>query len=180
MSPSKDRTGPHTYGVPQPPPVPRKFVLTRVQKWGLPPLFLIPVLAMAGAFGITEERTEVSSGALAVDVSYPSVLRFKVIRPLVVRVQNQGVGTLNSVTVAFSNDYLSAFSNVAFTPTPDTVTAEAFLVGLGDLAPGAVREVHVELQAEDYWAHDGTVSVTIDGPGSGRDASLHIRTIVLP
>ena len=102
------------YGVPQPPEIKKSWMFRNPQKFGIPILFLIPLLALLGVFGNSSTTIRAQGQVLQLETFFPTELRHKTISPLVVRATNVSAQTMPTVTVKFDQDYLSAFSNVAF------------------------------------------------------------------
>ena len=59
-------------GPPTPPPFRAKVVLTRKQLFGLPVLFAIPLIALAGLLGESTGHVVASSSQLELSVDFPS------------------------------------------------------------------------------------------------------------
>lgn len=161
---------------PQPPQLERKLRFHLTQLVGVPLLALLPVLAVVGIFGVGRGEAQAEDGALALRVSYPERFRLKMIEPLEIYVRNAGDAPL-AVVVRLDTNYLTAFSNVEITPGPTLVSDEVYEVSLGEVQPGETRLVSVELQAERYWQHRGSVSATSD---AGDRAELAFGTFVIP
>jgi hypothetical protein len=155
------------------PSVERRFALYRFQLPGLVLLALIPVLALAGAFGESHADAEARAGAIAVRVHHPSRLRFEQITTMDILVTNAGAVRFDTLVVSIDTTYLSRFSGVTLTPS----ATAPFDVELTDVAPGESRRVHVEMDAMRAGRHRGMVRVS----GGGADtATLDIATIVFP
>ena len=60
------------------------------------------------------------------------------------------------------------------------MTDEAYFVRLGDLRPGEVRLVQVELQADRYWRHNGSVVVAPGDVDDAPDVVIEVSTLVYP
>lgn len=168
------------YGVPQPPEINKQLTFRVAQKIGIPLLFLIPLLAIFGVFGTSKATVRDQGQTLALETTYPTKLRFKTIAPLVVRVTNLTAQTVPTVTVAFDQEYLSAFSNVAFQPAVDEITEEAYYVFLSDVKANETRLISIELQAEQYWRHQGTVAAKAGGADAASDVAIETQTFLFP
>jgi hypothetical protein len=155
------------------PPVERRFALDRFQVPGLILLALIPLLAIAGAFGESHAEVDVRTGNLAVHVHHPSRLRFEQISTMDVLVTNAGAARIDTLVVSIDTAYLSRFSGVTLTPS----ATAPFEVELTDVAPGESRQVHVEMDAMRPGRHRGAVRVRAGGVDV---ATLDIATIVFP
>lgn len=162
---------------PQPPQIRRSITLEKYQLIGVPLLVLLPALALWGVFGVTSASARASATGLEIEVTYPERFRYRMHRELEVTVRNTGGKPLPVVVVSFDRPYISAFSQVQFTPAARSITAEGFEVELDDIPPGGERRVSASLQADDYGRHDGWVTVEAQGGGRSR---LPITTIVFP
>lgn len=155
------------------PSVERRFALYRFQVLGLILLALIPVLALAGAFGESHAEVEVRTGDIAVRVRHPSRLRFEQISTMDVLVTNAGAVRIDTLVVSIDTAFLSRFSGVTLTPS----AIAPFEVELTGVVPGESRQVHVEMDAMRAGRHRGTVRVTARGADT---VMLDIATIVFP
>lgn len=155
------------------PSVERRFALYRFQVPGLVLLALIPLLAVAGAFGVSHADVETRAGDIAVRVHHPSRLRFEQITTMDVLVTNAGAAHIDTLVVSIDTAYLSRFSGVTLTPS----ATAPFDVELTDVAPGESRRIHVEMDAMRPGRHRGTLRVSAGGADT---ATLDIATIVFP
>lgn len=171
---------PEAYGVPQPPQIEKKWTFKKVQLIGMPVIFLIPLLAILGLFGASSTTASASGERFAVEINYPARYRYKMSNPLTVRLENLAAQTVPTVTVSFDRDYIAAFSAVSFTPAASEVTDDAYYVQLTDVQPGEVRLVVVEMQAEQYWWHEGMVAIAAGGVQEPADVAIDVRTLVYP
>jgi hypothetical protein len=162
---------------PQPPPFPRKIQLHRVQLIGMPLLMLIPLLALFGVFGETFATVEEANATLAVEVTYATRYRYKLANPLEVSVHNRSADRLSVVEVRLTKAYIDQFSGVSFTPQPEAITDEFYIIELHDLAPTETRVVSVTLQGEEYWRHTGRVVVSTTGT---QPVTLPLVTWIFP
>jgi tRNA threonylcarbamoyladenosine modification (KEOPS) complex Pcc1 subunit len=79
------------------------------------------------------------------------------------------------VTVGFELGYVSAFSEVQFTPRAERVTDKAYEVILPAVRPGESRRVTVSLRADRYGLHRGVVSAAArDGAAARAEVSTWI------
>ena len=157
----------------EPPRIRRRVAFDRLQLIGVPLLTLLPLIAILGLFGETRDRVQAEGAALAIAVEYPTRFRYKTIHPIRISVTSRTDAVIDTVRVVFDVAYLSRFSNLAFTPAADGV----YSVPLTDVRPGETREVHVEIQAEDYWRHTGWIAATAGGPDTVR---VSVATTVFP
>lgn len=151
---------------------PRRPRLHRYQWIGLPLLFLVPALALAGVFGETQARAEATAAGLALAVDHPTRLRYGQAGTAEITVENRTERALDTVVVAIGAAWLTGFSDVAITPEP----ARAFEVELTDLAPGETRRVHASLRAERYGEHAGRV----EARSPGGEAAVRVHTFLFP
>jgi len=168
------------YGVPQPPEIKKPWVFKTAQKLGMPILFLIPILAIFGVFGNSSTMVTERGQNLALETSFPTKLRHKTIAPLVVKVTNLAAQTVPTVTLKFDEEYLSAFSNVAFQPGVDEITDDAYYVHVRDLEANETRLVTLEVQAEQYWRHEGIVGAAVGGSNAASDVEVELQTFLFP
>lgn len=144
---------------------------------GIALLIVIPVLALLGIFGPgTYTITETVPG-LEMQVEYPSRFRYKTISSLEVSLKNTSDHSLPLLTVAFDHTYISRFSEVQFTPSPESVTGTDYRVRVDNILPGEVRRVSVSLQAERYGRHQGNVRTLVNNNSGIR---LPVSTFVFP
>lgn len=147
---------------PGPPEAPRRVRLYRYQWVGLGLIALLPILALAGAFGETWSTATGRSAALEVEVRYPTAYRYKQLNSLELRIRNTSAATLDTVTVSLDASLATAFSTVRATPA----FVRAYETDLIDLRPDEVRLVVIELQAERYGRHEGVLRAA--GPDTVR------------
>lgn len=157
---------------PDPPEIRRRLSLYRFQLLGMPFLLAIPLLALAGVFGEGRRTVSDAQGALTVSVRYPSIFRYKMIDAIELHVRNRGATRLDTVTVALDTAYAGRFSTVTAVP-PFT---SPFAIDLPHLEPGESRRVRVEMQAEQYWSHSGSLVIAA-GPDT---IAVALTTLVYP
>ena len=161
---------------PQEPPAPPetrpRLHLRTSQLVGMLFFAAFPLAALLGLFGDSTAEVGAPSAALELRVSYPTRFRYKTIHPLEVRVRNRSANPLDRVVVTFDQEYVSGFSNVRFTPE----AVRAYEVELRGVQPGEERLVSVEVQAERYGRHRGTVTAA-----SGAEAvTAELQTFTFP
>jgi hypothetical protein len=162
---------------PQPPEIERKLQFYRFQKIGIPLILLLPILALIGLFGESVAAENASNPQLMVEVEYPTRFRYKMVDSINVSVENTSTQPLSVVSVRFDRPYIESFSTVTFTPQVKTVTAADYIVELTDLQPQEVRIIAVEIQAENYWQHEGTITAVSD---NNESVTLALNTFVFP
>lgn len=162
---------------PDMPPFNRGLNIPPYQMIGMALMFIIPVLALLGVFGNTQTSSQEEDNVLDVEVIYPTRLRYKMIDSLIISVENTSNTMLDTITVEVDQDYISRFSTVQFTPSVKSVTNDAYIVELSDVAPGETRIVSVMLQAEQYGPHAGTVNVYT---GDREPLRFSIETFSIP
>lgn len=163
--------------LPKAPEIPRRLVFNRTKLIGLPLLFSVPILAMFGVFGIGEGEASAVAEGVEARLSYPERCRYKVSGGLELTLRNTGGKPLPRVTVHFELAYVSAFSEVHFTPEPARITDHAYEVELTDIGPGETRRIHAALQGNEYGRHRGTVSIAANGTAL---AQLFVDTLTFP
>ena len=167
------------HGVPQPPDIEKRWVFRTVQKLGVPLIVLIPLLALFGLFGESSRTVSASGAAPALEITYPTRLRYNMTSPLVVSVANISSQPAPTLTVSFDAGYIGTFSDVSFTPSVSEITEEAYLVHLNNVPAGETRQVVVDVHAAQYWAHSGAVTASL-GPEQPPTVGLELSTFVFP
>jgi hypothetical protein len=157
----------------QPPPIHPRIRMRRGELIGMCVIALIPVLAVVGVFGPELGHARHTSGALQLDVRYPSLTRHQLRETLEARVANLSGETLPHITLTFDPSYIIGFSSVSFVPPAD----RAYAVELRDLQPRESRLVTVELEAERYGWHRGQVAAS---DGTGHVLAAMISTLTFP
>lgn len=140
---------------PQPPENPRRIKLYPYQWIGLAALAVLPVLAWAGVFGESGRVERARAGSLDVVVSYPSRFRYKQLNQIEVQVRNASTAALDSVRVALDTAFGARFSTVTSLPPLDA----AFELTIPGIPPGQTRLAVIEIQAERYGRHTGTLTI---------------------
>lgn len=169
-----DRMSPE---IPEPlrmPDLPHRVRFHRYQWIGIPLMFLIPVLALFGVFGESEDQTTASGTTLEMHVEYPTRNRYKQITHIEVVVVNLSSQTLDTLVVEFDPAYISRFSSVNFIPTPE----KSFVSEFPDVLPGESRLVWVELKGEQYGVHEGIIRAY--AVGMSDTVEVAVRTRVYP
>lgn len=145
----------HLPDPPGPPEAPRHVRLYRFQWIGLPLLAIVPILALAGAFGESWRVEEATSASLDATVHYPSRYRYKQLNSIEVWVTNRGAAAVDTLTVALDSALANRFSTVRAIPS----FREPWEVELTDVLPGETRLVVIELQGERYGRHVGDLEL---------------------
>lgn len=152
--------------------MPRRFALTRKQRFGLPFLVAIPILTLFGVFGERQADTRIATADIAASIRYPERFRYRQVQSLDVTVTNLTPNEIDTVSVSLDTAYISRFSSVRIEPAP----SRAFVVDLVHLEPGMSRLVSAELWGERYGRQHGVITVA-----TKRDtASARISTLVFP
>ena len=162
---------------PEPPKVARHLHLSPPQIAGALVFLAIVGFAFAGILDTHEGTKSVEGAAASAEVSYPTRFRYKQLMPLEVIVRNTSSNTLGGVEVQFDHDYISKFSSVEFSPSVSTITADAYVVSVGDIEPGGSRVVTADMQAEGFFRHSGSISVSAQ---EGVALELSLSTWVFP
>jgi hypothetical protein len=110
-------------------------------------------------------------------VHYPVRFRYKTINSLEVSFTNTSSSTIPTLIVAFDQSYISRFSDVKFTPSPESVTGTDYRVRLNDIGPGEIRRVAVSLQGERYGLHRGNIRALTAKAG---ELQVSVSTFVFP
>lgn len=146
--------------------------LYRAQWVGLPGLALLPLLAMAGVFGETAERVTAASGALEIEVEYPSRIRTGQTARVDVVIRNPGAAPVGELQVLLDPRWLEGAANLLIQPAPET----PFHVRLGPIAAGAESRLRLEFRWEHLWTREGAIVVT----DAGAVTRIPVRTFILP
>ncbi len=163
---------------PEAPEIERKILLSPLQKWGLPLLALVPVLALTGLIEVSGSSRALQAGDLRVEVEYPRRAHSGVASALSVTVTNAGSAALEGVTVALDREYVSAFEEKTLEPSPDAISGEAFLFELGELPAGVSRSVTAELTPDRYGNLPG--SITVEAEGLENPLRVEFATLSFP
>jgi hypothetical protein len=158
---------------PEPPAGKSRLRLSRAQRFGLPLMALLPLLAVAGVFGNRDERREAAHGPLLVTARVPSRFRYGERTTVDVSVSNRGASSLSDIRVRIDSAYLDRFIEVAVTPdiSPDGV------VRLGDLAPHESVRLRATLQGDRAGAHRG---IAIVSDAAGDTVRVALASTVFP
>lgn len=156
--------------------------LGRLEWIGVTALAVLPLLALGGWLGPARARLEASvpngAGALAVEVSYPSLTRHKAESELAIRVTNTGPDEARDLAVGIEEAYLVHFSRSDALPAPDAVAAGRVRVPLPPLRAGDSASVRVRLEARDWGRLPGWIELgPREQPALTRQ---HFSTLVLP
>lgn len=144
---------------------------------GFPLLLLVPILAVFGVFGESFTEIQQNNDDLSVTVHYPTRYRYKMINTMTVTVQNTTEQSMSLLTLSVSRNYIAQFSTVNFLPAVTQINNEVYEVELKNLAPGETRIVSIELQAESYGMHNGTINISGENVET---MSLSISTLIFP
>lgn len=167
---------------PSAPEVDRRLRIRRGQLAGMVVIAALPLLALAGLFGISTRQAEGYGERVGVAVEYPYLHRYKVRHHLDIALTNLGSDTLNRVEIGLSTGYVRGFSDVAFTPGPDRIDDTDHVFVVEDLAAGETRMITAEMQAQAYGRIEGRVTWAIAGEGGVvvEDGALDFATLTLP
>ncbi|HSJ63368.1 MAG TPA: hypothetical protein VK922_05600 [Gemmatimonadaceae bacterium] len=169
MSRAKSKTP----SLPEAPEIDRRITIPPFRAAALGVIVLVPVLAVLGVFGERARAGAAASGAIAVQIEFPSRARFRALDVITATVANRSDGVIDTVTVRIDTAYALRFSAVTFTP-PATA---AYGVKLTSLGPGESRLVVVELRGERYGRHRGALHVEST---SGDTVAIAVHTWTFP
>ena len=143
-------------GPPEPPPGTARLRLTRLQRFGLPVLFLIPILALFGLLGEHFTVAHARGAGVTLDARYPDRAHYR--QPLSIRlhVRNDSPTRMDTITVVLDSAFMSGFSDVSMSAPLNG----AFIARLTGLAPGESRQLNAMVSGENAGRHAGTISVT--------------------
>ncbi len=134
---------------------------------------LIPLLALAGAFGERRQPIRSERGGLLLRGLIPSRLRYRQHMTLDISVTNRGPLETRAVSLRADTAYLNRFSNVSISPAiqPDGA------IPLGDLPPGASGRATISLEADRVGVAHGALTVTTAAADS---VSVSFQTLTFP
>jgi hypothetical protein len=158
---------------PAPPGIGRQIRLTPWQRFAVPVLLGIPILALLGVFGESWDTASQATSNLELRLEYPTRYRYKMLNSLNLDVSNTSAGPIDTITVALDTAYASRFSTVVGIPTFEF----PYTLELTDLPPGETRRVTIELQGERYGRHSGDLLVTSTAADTAR---LPVSTFIFP
>lgn len=150
-------------GPPQPPAIDRRLQFARLQLVGMPLMMLVPLLAVFGLLGEARERTERAGDGVRVRVDYPGRARFEADTRLRLSVENVGSAALSDTRVEFERGLMDALSGIGFSPPVERIDRQAYVVGLGELAPGAERVVFLDFRPSERGRLGGRVTLRAAG-----------------
>jgi hypothetical protein len=162
---------------PQPPDFNRRFQLYPYQYIAIPLLFVIPILALLGAFGQAITSAEAANTSLAVHVKYESRMHYQLFVPIVITVTNQTDETLSDVRVYISRDYLDGFSQITLMPAAETITDTAYVIELQTLEPNETQTVTGDIRAHTTGRYMGSIRVEAT---NAETVSVSLESIVFP
>lgn len=143
-------------GPPEPPPGSARLRLTRLQRLGLPVLFLIPILALFGLLGEHFAMAHARGAGVTLDARYPDRAHYR--QPLSIRlhVRNDSPQKMDTITVVLDSAFMSGFSDVSVSTTLNG----AYVARLTGLAPGESRQLNAMVSGERAGRHAGSISVS--------------------
>jgi len=157
---------------PEAPPMRRRFRTDPFQLIGLAFIAAVPILAVAGIFGMSRAEVAGRGGGLELTVRYVEHLRFGQTHNVEIVVTNAGTRAIDTLTVAMDPSYLRGFTDATWTPSP----ARAYEVDRADVEAGESRLVVVTLRADRDGRHTGAVTAT----AGGDTARVVLRTFIFP
>ncbi|HSJ25359.1 MAG TPA: hypothetical protein VK929_11850 [Longimicrobiales bacterium] len=163
----------HHVGPPPPPDTRRQIRLYPAQWIGVPVLLLLPILALAGAFGETRATASVTHDGVRYDVEYPTRLRAGQHTAVLVRVTPLAGPAGDTVEVVFDGAWLDRFTRITAVPEPET----PWRLLLPMTATGETAEARVEMEGSRLWQGEGTVRL---GRAGGSSMDVVVRTLVFP
>jgi len=161
---------------PEAPSIPRKLRFYPGNAIVLAIILVIVAMALLGVFGVSDRQVRAEAGTASVTVTYPSLIRYKMVDPLKV-ILAAGEQPIEDVTVVISTGFLDGFSDVTFQPAIDLVTEQDTFIGVNDLPAHETLVVSGSLQAERYWLHEGRLEVR---SGDETLAGFDLATFIFP
>jgi hypothetical protein len=161
-------------GEPPPPPSTERHVrLYPYQRFALPLLLAIPLLAILGAFGPTARVARAEWNGIHVDVEHPAIARFGRPELLRIMVRNESGTPIDSSRLVLDSVYLAAFREISVAPAPAT----GLQISLPPLMPGASHVVRVDLRPHRYFRARGEIEHRVDG---APPVGVTVSTFILP
>ncbi len=157
---------------PQAPEVQPRLRFRKLEIVGVGIMALLPLAALAGAFGPAMERQEARAGSLTIEAEYPSRIRNAMTERITVDLSNEAAAPVSDIEVAFEPAFVEAFENLMFTPEPE----HPYVFTIDTLEPGETRRIAIEVLAREYGRHEGTIGVD----HAGGTAELPVRTTIFP
>ena len=158
---------------PSAPEIERRISLPRWRAVGMGLILLVPIMAVAGVFGDTAERTTLRGPNVSAAVEFPTRFRYEMLNYITVSLTNTAARPVDTINVSIDTAYLSRFSGVVFTPSAE----QAYVVPVTEVAPGETRLVRIEIQGNQYGRHTGALHIEST---SGDTLSVALHSIVFP
>jgi hypothetical protein len=146
----------------QPAEVKRRFQLYRYQWIAIPLLFLVPILAIFGVFGETATTVQSSQAGLELEVQYSDRILFQGLDGTEIAIRNTSDQVLETVTLSIDKAFLTAYSDIAFSPDVDVITDEAYIIELTNLQPGQTQFVTIDSRGKLIGRHRGIIRATVN------------------
>lgn len=163
-------------GPPPAPEIDRRLRLSRGQGVAIPAMMLIPALAVAGVLGDHRRRDAVVAGGLALEVDFAATEHADREGALRLTVESRS-GAPRAAVVELDRGLLDAFTALRIHPAIDRIDGDAYVVPLGELAPGASRVITVDYSAGRWGRLRGALRVRA---AEGVIAELPIEMWVFP
>jgi hypothetical protein len=164
-------------GPPDAPEIKRRLMFHPLQLIGMPLVILIPVLALLGFFGETQQNRQISSPDFGLYVEYYDRTRYQSEAMVRAAVRNLTDEPIPAVTVAFDRDYIDSFSEVTMMPDVRQITERDYEVELTNLLPGQTYWITLDMKGEKYGQHQGSVTVEAEGLES---VEVNLSTFIFP
>jgi hypothetical protein len=119
-----------------------------------------------GDFDETSARSDRRGAPLALHVEYPSRIQHQQGRPLLIEVRNESDAAVEQVAVEIDRGYIEDFDAGSFLPAPAEITPDAYVVKLGEIQPGDVRQIAADLKAKKVGANRARSGSTRAGASS--------------
>jgi hypothetical protein len=167
----------------KPPPLPspgeirRRVSFYPKQAVGIALLFLVPLLAMFKLFDTSRASVQGMQGGLALEVLYPSKLRHRTYKPLVVAVANNTGKQLEKLELRLDRGYFDHFQSITFTPDVKGSDGRHFIVEFEHVNPGETRTLNVVYEVDEVGSFHGEIQASA---GAGAPATVRFTTFVFP
>jgi hypothetical protein len=163
--------------LPEPPAISRSVKLMPLQRFGMPLILALPLIAAFGVFQSTTAIKHAEASGLSLYVDHPAILRFRPAKPLEITLVNQTGGDIPAAKVKLNREYIEDYGGLEFDPSPDEIDAKDVTFNLSDIKAGDARRIVIEFEAISPGSKKGHV---IAEAQSGDSASVAFTTFVLP
>jgi len=144
----------------QPPEIKRRVALHHYQWWGLPIIFIIPILGAAGLFNNHRTVMRADSQNLALRVDYHDRVRMVTVEPMSILVTNRGSSDLSKVEVKVSRELFNSEEGTQMRPEPKEIDEQFARFEIEKIPAGESRAIEVDLNAGRPGTHRGLIEAS--------------------